>query len=120
MVAALDPARFDVVAIEIGREGRWELPAAGSAALLPGASSPIVPAARHDGTLEAAASPLDVDVVLPILHGPFGEDGTVQGLCEMLDVPYVGAGRARLGARDGQGGLQGGAARRRASRRRRR
>jgi D-alanine-D-alanine ligase len=92
VVAALDPARFDVVAIEIGREGRWELPAAGSAALLPGASSPIVPAARHDGTLEVAASPLDVDVVLPILHGPFGEDGTVQGLCEILDVPYVGAG----------------------------
>ena len=36
----------------------------------------------------------DVDVVLPILHGPFGEDGTVQGLLELADVPYVGAGVA--------------------------
>ena len=86
VVAALDPARFEVLAIEIGREGRWELPAAGGAALLPGASSPIVPATTDGGP------PLVVDVVLPILHGPFGEDGTVQGLCEMLDVPYVGAG----------------------------
>jgi D-alanine-D-alanine ligase len=94
VVAALDPARFDVVAIEIGREGRWELPAAGSAALLPGASSPIVPAARHDGTLEVAASPLDVDVVLPILHGPFGEDGRLQGLLDMINIPYVGSGVA--------------------------
>ncbi len=84
VVAALDPARFEVLAIEIGREGRWELPAAGGAALLPGSPSPIVPA--------TTGPPLDVDVVLPILHGPFGEDGTVQGLCEMLDVPYVGAG----------------------------
>jgi D-alanine-D-alanine ligase len=93
VVASLDPARFEVLAIEIGREGRWQLPAAGAgAALLPGASSPIVPAGRRDGALEAAASPLDVDVVLPVLHGPFGEDGTVQGLCEILDVPYVGAG----------------------------
>ena len=92
VVASRDPARFEVVAIEIGREGQWQLPAAGAAALLPGASSPIVPAERRDGALDAAASPLDVDVVLPVLHGPFGEDGTVQGLCEILDVPYVGAG----------------------------
>jgi D-alanine-D-alanine ligase len=84
VVAALDPDRFEVLSIEIGREGRWELPAAGGMALLPGASSPMVPA--------TTGPPLDVDVVLPILHGPFGEDGTVQGLCEMLGVPYVGAG----------------------------
>ncbi|MDX6376992.1 MAG: D-alanine-D-alanine ligase, partial [Gaiellaceae bacterium] len=44
VVAALDPDRFEVLSIEIGREGRWELPAAGGMALLPGASSPMVPA----------------------------------------------------------------------------
>ena len=54
-----------------------------------------------------------VDVVFPVLHGPFGEDGTVQGLLELAGVPYVGAGRDRLGALHGQGPLQVGAARQR-------
>ena len=45
-------------------------------------------------TLEPAAGLLGADVVFPALHGPFGEDGTVQGLFELLDVPYVGAGVA--------------------------
>jgi D-alanine-D-alanine ligase len=85
VLAALDPARYDLLPITIGREGRWELPAAARAALLPGAAHPIVPA-RPGG------ESLDVDVVLPVLHGPFGEDGTVQGLCEMLDVAYAGSG----------------------------
>ena len=43
------------------------------------------------------------DVVFPVLHGPFGEDGTVQGLLELLDVPYVGAGVAGVGGVHGQG-----------------
>ncbi len=84
VVAALDPAQYEVLEITIGREGRWELPAARPAALLPGTAQSIVAA---DG-----GSIAGVDVVLPILHGPFGEDGTVQGLCEMLGVAYVGAG----------------------------
>ena len=42
--------------------------------------------------LRAGAGMLGVDVVFPVLHGPFGEDGTVQGLLELLDVPYVGSG----------------------------
>ena len=50
---------------------------------------------------------LGADVVFPVLHGPFGEDGTVQGLLEILDVPYVGAGVLGLRAVHGQGGLQG-------------
>ncbi len=48
-------------------------------------------------------------VVLPLLHGPIGEDGTVQGMLELADVPYVGSGRARLGGGDGQGDGQAGA-----------
>ena len=56
---------------------------------------------------------LGADVVFPVLHGPFGEDGTIQGLLELLDVAYVGAGRARLVAVHGQDRLQGGAGRRR-------
>ncbi len=50
-----------------------------------------LPVPAEGGTLAALAS---VDVVLPILHGPFGEDGTVQGLLELADIPYVGSGVA--------------------------
>jgi D-alanine-D-alanine ligase len=81
---ALDPERYDTVTVEIGRDGRWELGSgehSGSAAeTLP------VPTAKVPATLG------EVDVVFPVLHGPFGEDGTVQGLLELAGVPYVGAG----------------------------
>jgi D-alanine-D-alanine ligase len=64
----------DVVTIEIGREdGRWTCD-----------GEPV--------TIAAGEPPLGVDIVFPVLHGPFGEDGTVQGLLETIDVPYVGAG----------------------------
>jgi D-alanine-D-alanine ligase len=86
--AALDPARYEVVAIEIGRDGRWALPAGAGTAELPASAAETlpVPAASAPAALGA------VDVVLPILHGPFGEDGTVQGLLELADVAYVGPG----------------------------
>ncbi len=88
IAAALDPERYDVHTIEIGRDGRWELPrpadtrelAAGPAGTLP------VPT---DGSPAALAA---FDVVFVALHGPFGEDGTVQGLLELANVPYVGPG----------------------------
>jgi D-alanine-D-alanine ligase len=78
--------------IQIDREGRWEL--ARGLGSLPAGDGPVV------GTLpvvadEPPAAVLGrVDVVLPVLHGPFGEDGTVQGLLELAGVPYVGAGVA--------------------------
>jgi D-alanine-D-alanine ligase len=89
VVAALDPDRYDVRTIEIGRDGRWALPAGDRRAELPPATTAEtlpVPADSAPATLGA------VDVVLPILHGPFGEDGTVQGLCELAGVAYVGPG----------------------------
>jgi D-alanine-D-alanine ligase len=89
---ALDPERYESVAIEIGRDGRWELPAGNGSApreLAPGPGETLpIPAESRAVSARLA----DVDVVLPILHGPFGEDGTVQGLLELADVPYVGAG----------------------------
>jgi len=102
VLAALDPERYDVVSVEIGRDGRWALEsgAAAQAAIQgPGAAphSPetlpaeTLPVPAEAGTLAALGA---VDVVLPILHGPFGEDGTVQGLLELIGVPYVGAGVA--------------------------
>jgi D-alanine-D-alanine ligase len=89
IVTSLDRARYDVQTIEIGRDGAWALPAGDSRAEL-GAVSPAeklpIPAASAPATLAT------VDVVLIALHGPFGEDGTVQGLCELADVPFVGPG----------------------------
>ena len=87
VLAALDPARYDPVTVEIGRDGRWELgTGAGS-----GSIAETLPVPAVSGV---PATLGDVDVVLPILHGPFGEDGTVQGLLELAGVPYVGAGVA--------------------------
>lgn len=89
VVAALDPARYEATTIEIGRDGRWALPAAHRGAIGAASAETLpVPADTAPATFGA------VDVVLPILHGPFGEDGTVQGLLELADVPYVGSGVA--------------------------
>jgi D-alanine-D-alanine ligase len=84
VLESLDPAEYDVVTVAIGRDGRWAL-GSGDGSV---AETLPVPAANAPATLGA------VDVVLPILHGPFGEDGTVQGLLELAGVPYVGAGVA--------------------------
>jgi len=105
----LDPQRFDVVAVGITPEGSWVLTDGNPDALaitdrqLPQVSSEsgtelALPAdPRRSGQLvslppgagEVLAS---VDVVFPVLHGPYGEDGTIQGLLELARVPYVGAG----------------------------
>ncbi len=90
--AALDPARYDVATIAIERSGRWTLPSGsepqGALGAAPAESLPVLADSKPAELLGR------VDVVLPILHGPFGEDGTVQGLLELAGVPYVGAGVA--------------------------
>ncbi len=87
VLQALDRDRYELTTVEIGRDGRWELgsgePGGAVAETLPVPLDSSVPATLAE-----------VDVVLPILHGPFGEDGTVQGLLELAGVPYVGAGVA--------------------------
>ncbi len=89
VVEALDPDRYETRTIEIGRDGTWALPPAPGVAELPGGAAGLpIPTASSPKVLGA------VDVVLPILHGPFGEDGTVQGLLELADIPYIGAGVA--------------------------
>jgi D-alanine-D-alanine ligase len=89
VVAALDPSRYETVVVEIDRGGRWELASGG--AELPESSVETLPVVADSAP---AATLGQVDVVFPVLHGPFGEDGTVQGLLELADVPYVGAGVA--------------------------
>src|SRR4029453_5837597 len=93
VLAALDPERYETTAIEIGNGGRWALGGGAQGEL------PVEVLDRATGTetlpVVADSSPArvsgHVDGLLPILHGPFGEDGTVQGLLELAGVPYVGA-----------------------------
>lgn len=100
---ALDPAHYDTIPIGITRSGVWLLsslndgafpaavPKSGPrVALVPGGAGELAILSETD----AAAPDLSrsVDVVFPVLHGPFGEDGTVQGAAEIAGVPYVGSG----------------------------
>jgi D-alanine-D-alanine ligase len=110
----LDPDRYEAVAIRIEKDGRWTLPdrppalesaadviAAGAAGELTAqppeahlvAHPSVETLLRIDRKNSASrVSGLTLDVVFPVLHGPYGEDGTVQGLLELANVPYVGAG----------------------------
>jgi D-alanine-D-alanine ligase len=88
VIDALDEDRYEVETIEIGRDGRWQLDSGASRGELPRSTAETLPVP----TRSAPETLGQVDVVLPILHGPFGEDGTVQGLLELAAVPYVGAG----------------------------
>ncbi|MES3638129.1 D-alanine--D-alanine ligase family protein [Mycobacterium intracellulare] len=105
----LDPERFEVVAIGITPEGSWVLTDGDPAALaitdrrLPEVTAEsgtelALPADPRRGGQLVALPPgagevlASVDVVFPVLHGPYGEDGTIQGLLELAGVPYVGAG----------------------------
>ncbi len=100
ILQAIDRSRYTVLELGISQTGRW-LPASASKALLSGGTAAPLghPAAEgSDGVLTLASTAADpgsgtsVDVVFPVLHGTFGEDGTVQGLFELADVAYVGSG----------------------------
>jgi len=115
----LDPERYEAIPIRIEKDGRWSLPRRAPTLI---SAADVIEAAKSDetaGRLPADApreahlvahpgtetlltierhdanpivSGLALDVVFPVLHGPYGEDGTVQGLLELANVPYVGAG----------------------------
>ena len=93
VLEGLDPERYETTAIEIARSGRWELSGSDSKLLEPrdGTDIETLPVVANSAPAEVLGQ---IDVALPILHGPFGEDGTVQGLLELAGVPYVGAGVA--------------------------
>ena len=92
VAAALEQGGAEVVAVEIDRSGRWQLQR-GRAALQPGSETEATSTSLERLPPGDVVSTLaQVDVVFPVLHGPFGEDGTVQGLLELAGVPYVGAG----------------------------
>jgi D-alanine-D-alanine ligase len=115
VMSTMDPARYDIVPIGISRDGRWHLRS--DAVELLKQSTPQLRALGHGGipvTLpphpqrhalqllstvkphqalrNGAETPGPLDVIFPVLHGTYGEDGTVQGLLELAGIPYVGAG----------------------------
>lgn len=113
VMAAIDKAKYEVVPIGITKQGEW-LTGSGAVALLNSGRGASLAASQQPATLlrsgdvivsppvpggplqafqtSAACSAVEVDAVFPVLHGTFGEDGTIQGLLELADVAYVGAG----------------------------
>jgi D-alanine-D-alanine ligase len=87
---ALIGAGHQVIAVGIAKDGSWHL---GDQT-----RSPLIAEGRPatisvpDGTLRVGADEIGFDVVFPVLHGPFGEDGTIQGLFDMIGIPYAGCG----------------------------
>ncbi|HTH38485.1 MAG TPA: D-alanine--D-alanine ligase family protein [Pyrinomonadaceae bacterium] len=111
VVEALDREKYEVIPIAIGRDGRWLGPEQAKSLLNPVAGDLISLEPKFEGDPEIGLIgnqklegltlfhdrqqdpvELNLDVVLPVLHGTFGEDGTIQGLLEMAGVPYVGCG----------------------------
>src|SRR6186713_2362773 len=88
----LDRSRFQPVPIRIDKDGRWVLGAKEPTAISAGDVQDNGPVGALQVTEPTAAIGGGIDVVFPVLHGPYGEDGTVQGLLELANVPYVGAG----------------------------
>ena len=111
VIESIDRKKYDVLPIAISREGKWLSPPE-ACNLLPRDTQSLLPSnvanqaqsavailgdPSHSGLLSfdqngGALTSERLDVVFPVLHGPFGEDGTIQGLLEMADIPYVGCG----------------------------
>ena len=97
ILGAIDRNKFEPVLIGITKSGKWVLPAATTPLTIIDGQLPSIP---EDSPLicadinefSAHATPLNLDILFPVLHGPYGEDGTFQGMCEMAGFRYVGSG----------------------------
>ena len=87
VLAALPRDQFDVTPVVISKQGRWLPPTDTARALETGEAQ-----GGGDLVLHRVASAEGYDAVFPLLHGPMGEDGTIQGMLELFKLPYVGAG----------------------------
>jgi len=97
VLSAIDRSKFEPVLIGISKSGKWFLLDENYSlsikdGALPSISESGTPVALDANGFNSAGSNLSIDVVFPLLHGPYGEDGTIQGLLEMADIPYVGSG----------------------------
>ena len=97
VLSAIDRTQFEPVLIGITKSGKWVLPRPDSTLTIVDGQLPVI---AEDSPLicadinefSAHAAPLNLDVLFPVLHGPYGEDGTFQGMCEMAGLRYVGSG----------------------------
>lgn len=101
VMGALDPEQYEIVKVGITRDGKWitggdphaQLAAASPMfALMTGAELAPAPEGASSALAMPSIAAAAIDIVFPVLHGPMGEDGTIQGVFELLGVPYVGAG----------------------------
>ena len=90
----LDKQKFEIIPIKITKENTWNSPKSFEVDYKPRPGKRIVDASYAVATISKILSDKSIDVVFPVLHGPYGEDGTIQGLLELLRVPYVGCGVA--------------------------
>ena len=97
VLSAIDRNAYEPVLIGISKSGKWFLLAQDHPLSINGTTLPTVPETGIPVTLSvdgfsADGKNLNIDIAFPVLHGPYGEDGTIQGLFEMADIPYVGSG----------------------------
>ena len=94
VLRAANPSRYRITPVGIGRDGRWMVADDAVAALMngPAAIPDRLIASGTPTSLESLIAPGHTTVVVPLLHGPMGEDGTMQGLLELTNVAYVGSG----------------------------
>ncbi|MBT5017047.1 D-alanine--D-alanine ligase [Candidatus Peregrinibacteria bacterium] len=111
VINAIDKEKYEVIPIGITKEGQWVVGADTIQALKTGDVSNLHPATFHTNPKQTGVIAMgrehrtlqntgqnvqlmlqDLDVVFPVMHGPYGEDGTIQGLFEMANIPYVGSG----------------------------
>jgi D-alanine-D-alanine ligase len=97
VLSSIDRNIYEPVLIGISKSGKWFLLAEDHPLSIIGTTLPTIPESGTPVTLSidgfiAAGKNLNIDIAFPVLHGPYGEDGTIQGLLEMTDIPYVGSG----------------------------
>lgn len=103
VLSALDPDRFEAIPVGVTKTGRWVLMSEGPPPPLPegglsevtssgGPAAVLDQASSDHGLVVEGGARIPVDVVFPVMHGPHGEDGSIQGFLEMVGVPYVGSG----------------------------
>ncbi len=100
VIRALDPAKYEVVPVGITKHGRWLVGSGAERSLadILRKGRPMLLAPEPDGDkllprdARKGAAPVGIDVVFPVLHGTYGEDGTLQGLLELANFPYIGCG----------------------------
>ena len=94
---AMDKDLYEPIAIGITKSGSWVLIPTSFDFTIKDGALPVVPENAPKVTIDVAGLSVDgkslnIDIVFPLLHGPYGEDGTIQGLLEIIDIPYVGSG----------------------------